>query len=110
MRRPPEVLAPVIQVGNTSINPATLELMCNGVPVELRFSERRLLLRLMRRPGSLLQKGALESSLSELGKDLSSNAVEALVSRTRKALGDAGSDVIIETVRGMGYTLKGKSK
>lgn len=110
MRRPPEVLAPVIQVGNTSINPATLEVMCNSEPVELRFSERRLLLRLMRRPGSLVQKGALESSLSELGKDLSSNAVEALVSRTRKALGDAGSDVLIKTVRGMGYTLKGKSK
>ncbi len=110
LRRPPEVMATVIQVGNTSINPATLEVLCEEKPVELRFSERRLLLRLMRRAGSLVQKGALESSLSELGKDLSSNAVEALVSRARKALGDAGSDVVIETVRGIGYTLKGKNR
>lgn len=110
MRRPPEVMATVIQVGNTSIDPASLEVLCQGQAVELRFSERRLLLRLMRRAGSLVQKGALESSLSELGKDLSANAVEALVSRTRKALGDAGSDIVIETVRGIGYTLKGKTR
>ena len=38
------------------------------------------------------------------------NAIEALVSRTRKALGDVGSDIVIETVRGVGYTLKDKNK
>ena len=110
LRRPPGVIGPTIQVGNTSINLANLEVTCEGKSVDLRFSERRLLLRLMRRVGSLVPKGALETSLSELGKDMTPNAIEALVSRSRRALADAGSDIVIETVRGVGYTLKERDK
>ena len=110
LRRPPDVIGPLIEVGNTCINVANLEAMCEGRAIDLRFSERRLLLRLMRRPGALVPKGALETSLSEFGRDVSANAIEALVSRTRKALADAGSDILIETVRGVGYTLKDKNK
>jgi len=92
------------------ISPANLEVICNGRPLDLRLSERRLLLRLARRTGALVPKGALEVSLSELGRDMSANAIEALVSRTRRALADADSDIIIETVRGVGYSIKDKSR
>ena len=64
----------------------------------------------MRRSGNLVPKGVLESSLSEFGRDVSANAVEALVSRARKALIEANSDIQIDTVRGVGYTLKDRSR
>ncbi len=106
LRRPATVIGTTLNVGNTSLDSATMAVSCNGQSLELRLSERRLLLRLMRRPGHLVPKGDLETSLSDLGRDVSSNAIEALVSRTRRALNDAGSDIVIETVRGVGYCLK----
>jgi DNA-binding response OmpR family regulator len=110
LRRPVDVIGPVVAVGNTSIDLKSLEVLCQGRPVDLRFSERRLLMLLMRRAGSLVQKTALETSLSEHGRDVSANAIEALVSRTRRTLADAGSDVAIETVRGVGYVLKERGR
>ncbi len=110
LRRPQPVLGPLIEVGNTAINVGNLEVTCAGKPLELRFSERRLLLSMMRRARSLIPKSMLESSLSEFGRDISANAIEALVSRTRRALSEAGSDVVIETVRGIGYILKEKPR
>ena len=110
LRRPTGVIGPLIEVGNTSINLANLEVLCRGAPVELRFSERRLLMLLMRRVGALVPKSALETSLSEHGRDVSSNAIEALVSRARRTLTDAGSDVVIETVRGIGYKVEERSR
>ena len=110
LRRPRPVLDTVIEVGNTAINVGNLEVICAGKSLELRFSERRLLLTLMRRARALIPKSMLETSLSEFGRDISANAIEALVSRTRRALADAGSDVVIETVRGVGYILKDKPK
>jgi two-component system, OmpR family, response regulator len=108
LRRPAAVAAQTIDIGNTSMDMTTLAVSCNGQPIDLRLSERRLLLRLMRRPGNLVPKSDLETSLSDLGRDISSNAIEALVSRTRRTLGEAGSDIVIETVRGVGYRLKGR--
>ena len=110
LRRPADVIGPVIKVGNTTVDASNLEVLCQGQAVDLRLSERRLLLLLMRRAGSLVPKGVLESSLSEFGRDVSANAVEALVSRARKTLAEAESDVQIETVRGVGYTLKDRSR
>ena len=51
-------------------------------------------------------KAVLEESLSEAGRELTANAVEVLVSRLRRALGEANSGIRIETVRGVGYQLK----
>ncbi len=108
LRRPAAVVGPTIEIGNTSMDMTTLAVSCNGQSIDLRLSERRLLLRLMRRPGNLVPKSDLETSLSDLGRDITPNAIEALVSRTRRALGDAGSEIVIETVRGVGYRLKGR--
>jgi two-component system, OmpR family, response regulator len=78
---------------------------CSGKPVRLRLRERRLLALLMRRSGFLVSKNMIEEALSEFGREISANAIEALISRIRRALNDARSDVVIETVRGVGYRL-----
>jgi hypothetical protein len=48
----------------------------------------------------------LELALSDLRHELSRNAIEAKVSRLRKALQGVESGIVIETVRGVGYVLK----
>ena len=96
----------MLRAGRTELDEAAARVVCSGRPVELRLSERRLLAVLMRRSGSVVAKSVIEEALSEFGRELSANAVEALVSRVRKALGEADSGIAIDTVRGVGYQLR----
>ncbi len=105
LRRPAELQGPILKRGSLEFDEAKGEVRSAGRLVELRLSERRLLGTLMRRSGSVVTKAAIEEALSQFGRELSANAVEALVSRVRKALAEAGSEVSIETVRGVGYRL-----
>lgn len=106
MRRPAEIRGPRLEVGALVFDEATGEAHCEGRNIDLRPSERRLLSLLMRRRGTVIPKSSIEEALSEFGRELSPNAVEALVSRLRKALADAQCPVTLGTVRGLGYVLK----
>jgi two-component system, OmpR family, response regulator len=111
LRRPAEFMGPILRIGNTEFDEAMAEVRCSGNPVRLRLSERRLLALLMRRGGFLVSKNMIEEALSEFGREISANAIEVRISHIRRALSDARSDVVIETVRGVGYRLaaaKGK--
>jgi two-component system, OmpR family, response regulator len=106
LRRPSELHGPVLCRGDLELDEAKGQVRCGGAPLNLRLSERRLLAILLRRGSGVVPKSAIESALSEFGREVSANAVEAVVSRTRKALADAGSRIVIETSRGLGYQLK----
>jgi two-component system OmpR family response regulator len=105
LRRPSDLQGPVLRRGKTELDQAKDEVRCAGQLVQLRLSERRLLETLMRRSGAVVAKSAIEGTLSQFSRELSPNAVEALVSRLRRALSDAESGIAIETVRGVGYRL-----
>jgi two-component system response regulator TctD len=105
LRRPSELQGPVLLRGKTEFDQLKDEVRCSGRPIQLRLSERRLLAALMRRSGAVVAKSAIEGTLSQFSRDLSPNAVEALISRLRKALSEAESGIVIETVRGVGYRL-----
>lgn len=105
MRRPADMHGPILRRGGLEFEEAKGEVRYDGKPIELRLSERRLLGTLMRRAGNVVTKSAIEEALSQFGRELTANAVEALVSRLRKALTDADAKVVIETVRGVGYRL-----
>jgi two-component system response regulator QseB len=51
---------------------------------------------------------SLEDVLYGLTREVNPNAVEAVVSRLRKRLEQAGADCVIHTLRGIGYLLKEK--
>mgnify|MGYP003393518171 CR=1 FL=1 len=105
-RRSPELREPVLRVGNTILDENSGDICTDSGPVELRPSEKRLVTLLMRKNGKLISKPTLEDALSELGRERSANAIEVLMSRARKALSERGSDIVIETVRGVGYILR----
>jgi two-component system, OmpR family, response regulator len=106
LRRPPRLVAPVLRTGNTEFDVANARVSCASRTLELRLGERRLLALLMRRCGHVVPAQALEHALSDLRHELSRNAIEAKVSRLRKALQGVESGIVIETVRGIGYVLK----
>jgi len=110
LRRPSELLSLVLRLENLELDEANAEVRCSGTPINLRPSERRLTTLLMRRSNVLVPKDVIIDSLSEFGREISANAVEALIYRVRKALADAHAEVTIETVRGVGYRITAKGR
>ena len=106
LRRPSELQGPVLKFGAVELDEIRGEIFCSGKPIELRLSERRLLAVLMPGSGRVVPKLALENVLSEIGREISINGIEVLVSRARKALVEQSTGVTIEAVRGTGYRLR----
>jgi DNA-binding response OmpR family regulator len=105
LRRPPAPASALLRAGNLEIDDVVGEVRCSGSPVKLRLAERRLLALLVRQAGKVVPRASIEAELSGLGRQRSTNAIEARVSRLRKALSRVAAAITIETVRGAGYLL-----
>lgn len=101
IRRRAGLGAPVFSHRGVTLNPATHEATLNGQPVALSAREWAVIEPLIARPGVLLSRAQLEEKLYSWKDDISSNAVEVYIHGLRKKLG-AG---LIQTVRGLGYTV-----
>ena len=71
--------------------------------ITLRNRELRLLEVFANAPGQIFPKAKLLDRLFSYDEEVSENAIEVYVARLRRHL--RGSDVVIETVRGLGYRL-----
>jgi two-component system response regulator QseB len=109
LRRPGEALGVRLTEGNLTLDTSAREVTINDVAVEFGRREIDGLELLMRRAGRVVPKAAIEDSIYSFGEDLASNAIEVLVHRIRKRMQDAGADVYIHTLRGVGYMLSGKA-
>ena len=99
LRRAAGRAEPIFEYKNLTVNPATREVMVDGVPVSLSAREWAVLESLVARPGAVLSRAQLEEKLYSWRDEVSSNAVEVYIHGLRKKL---GSDVI-QNVRGVGY-------
>ena len=89
--------------GDVALDPARLTVSRDGLPVPVSRREFAILAALMERPGVIRSKPELEAKLYGWQEGVESNAVEVYVHNLRAKLGrDA-----IETVRGVGYRLRG---
>jgi len=84
------------------MEPAGRRVTLDGAPVLLSAREFDLLHVLMLRPGQVLSREQIEQHLYGWGREVDSNAVEVHIHNLRRKLG-AG---LIQTVRGVGYTLR----
>lgn len=101
-RRYAGIAAPLLQVGDASINLATRTISMHGKPIAVTAREWAVLERLLSRRGGIVTKAEIEDSLYPFGAEIEGNAVEVYVSRLRKKLGQS----VITTVRGMGYRIE----
>ena len=102
LRRAAGYSAPVLSAGNISIDTRRLTVLMNGKNVSLTPLEFRLLRYLMHHSGRVVAPAELFDHIYASEQNAGSNALEVLVNRTRKKLGNA----VIGTRRGYGYILE----
>lgn len=93
-----------LRVGALAFDRDTMEVSAAGRRLALTAKELAILELLLRRPGHVLSRERVLSSVWGTNEDPLTNVVDVYVGRLRKKLGD-DSGVVIETVRSHGYRL-----
>ncbi|WP_264030251.1 response regulator transcription factor [Cellulosimicrobium sp. SH8] len=88
------------------LDPATFAVRYDGRACTLTPTEFRLLASLTARPGTVVRRRELVAAGWPLGAMVQENTIDSFVRRLRAKLASVGSPVRIETVRGVGYTLR----
>jgi two-component system, OmpR family, response regulator len=91
----------IVQAGEIRLDTRRMTVTSNGKVVSLTPLEFRLLRYLMHNCGRVIPPGELFDHIYASDRNAGSNALEVLVNRARKKLGNA----VIETRRGYGYIL-----
>lgn len=108
-RRKGEVLqANTLNFGDIELNTETLKLSCGSKDVKLILKESELLELLITRKNSATSKELIIEKLWGYDAEVEHNHVEVYISFLRKKLVYLNSEVIINTVRGVGYILEVK--
>lgn len=94
--------APVVKLPGIEINQVARNITVDGTMLTLSAREWAVLEKLVERPGAIVSKAQLHETLYEFGAEIESNTVEVYISRLRKKIGAER----VETVRGVGYTIK----
>ncbi len=94
----------VIKIDDIVIHPGRHEVTVVGEPVDLTFTEFRVLHILARRPGWVFTRQQIIDAIHGESYPVTERAVDVQVVGLRKKLGSAGER--IETVRGVGYRFK----
>jgi two-component system OmpR family response regulator len=108
VRRMSGAKAVVLRLGNLSFNPGTQDVAVADNFLQLPRRELATLEVLMRAGGRVVTRDRLIDELYGHGEEPASNAVDSHISRLRKRLGEAGSDVSIQVIRGVGYVMKAR--
>jgi len=103
LRRPGGLLGGALELGTLRLDTVSRQVTLGENPQFFSPREIAVLEILLRRSGRVVPKKVVEDHLFGLSGDLQSNAVEVYVHRLRKQLAEAGADVAIHTVRGVGY-------
>jgi two-component system OmpR family response regulator len=97
---------PHVSVGRLRYDLAARALSVDNAPLALPRRELAIFDALARRAGRVVMREHLESQVYGYEDEISSNALEAQISRLRKRLLEAGADVVVHGVRGVGYMLR----
>jgi len=106
MQRLPEAPSPVFSLGNVSFEAYSRRAVVNGRALTVPAREAELLEVFLKRAGRVLAHDVLDAAVFGGRLDHSSNAIEVYVYRLRRLLAEAGADVEIDTIRGVGYLMK----
>ncbi|UCH06446.1 MAG: response regulator transcription factor [Deltaproteobacteria bacterium] len=94
----------VFQIRKLEIHPGRREVLVNGEPVQLTFTEFGILNFLARRPGWVFTRSQIVDAVRGDDYFVTDRSVDVQIVGLRKKLGPAGTD--IETVRGVGYRFR----
>ncbi len=106
LRRPGPRTQTVLRVGPIAFDTAARAATASGRPIDLPRREADLLELLMRKAGQVVRRQMIEDALYRFDEAVTPNAVEAIISRLRRKLDEAGAGGQLHTVRGVGYLLR----
>jgi two-component system OmpR family response regulator len=105
LRRPGDRSDTVLQIGPLVLDTATRSVSVKDAAVVLGRRELGVLEQLMRSTGRVVSRRVLEEAIYTMDDEVTPNALEAAVSRLRRALEAAKCPVPIVNVRGVGWML-----
>jgi len=97
---------PSVRIGRLDYDLAQREARVGNAVLPVPRRELAILDSLARRAGRVVMREALEAQVYGYDDEISSNALEAHVSRLRRRLAEAEAGVVLHAVRGIGYMLK----
>ncbi len=106
LRRPPNMPAELLNVGNLSFDLINREARISGNRLDLPRRELLVLETLLRRMGRTVLRSSLEDAVYSIDDEIQSNALDTHISRLRRKLTESRAGVEIHAIRGVGYLLK----
>lgn len=107
LRRPTETVPQIIIVQDIELNPVERTVRRGGKAITLTLKEFGLLEYFMRRPNEVVNREDLLAHLWDFNYMSFSNVVDVHVKNLRQKLAQGGDPGVLETVRGIGYRLRG---
>lgn len=100
----------ILSVADLTLNLLTREVRRGARRIELTTREFSLLEHLMRAPGRVLTRIEICERVWEYHFDPGTNLVDVYVQRIRKKVDEESPVKLIETIRGVGYRIRGMTK
>lgn len=111
LRRPRQLISPVLECDNLSLNTQTFEVTRAGKSLQLTQKEFALLEYLLRKKGTIVTKDTIIAHVWDYDADILPNTVEVYIGYLRSKIDKAfpKAKPLIRTVRGFGYKLGAKA-
>jgi two-component system OmpR family response regulator len=106
-RRTPAERPVLVEVGELRLDPAAHRAWRGDAELDLSAKEFALLELLMRRPGTVLTRAQLLEGAWDMAYERRSNIVDVYIRQLREKIDRPFGSETIETVRGVGYRLRG---
>ncbi|HEX4714945.1 MAG TPA: response regulator transcription factor, partial [Ktedonobacteraceae bacterium] len=97
----------LLSYGDLHLNQTTREVERLGQPIELTTREYDLLLLLLRHPRHVLTRNQILEQVWGYSAELETNVLEVHMGHLRQKLEASGGSRVIQTIRGVGYALRG---
>ncbi|MEA2724436.1 MAG: hypothetical protein QOH59_2207 [Gemmatimonadales bacterium] len=105
-RRPKEIRAPLLKVGDLELDMATREVKRAGERIDLTPKEYTVLEYLMRHTGKVMSRTLITEYAWDYHFDPGTNIVDVVINRLRKKVDSGHVQKLVHTVRGVGYVVK----
>ena len=105
IRRRYQMKSPKLALGALTINTATRQVTCCGMPVHLTPGEYAILEYLVLNRGRVVSKEHILDAVHDSDSTPGSDVIEVMICTLRKKIAISGGRSIIKTQRGYGYTI-----
>jgi two-component system phosphate regulon response regulator PhoB len=105
-RRTPQLADDVVDLHGLRLDPAARRVRAGEHEIQLWDTDFRMLQFFMTHPGRIFGRAQLIDELWGDDVDIAERTIDVHIRRLRRMLAPTGHDVLIETVRGIGYRLR----